>query len=389
MVGIPLQEILKLPLLKNAKLVSGKASLDRYVTGITVAEVPDIVSWAKNNTIYLSTLFAFKDDESLRSLVRGLHAKGAAALFVKPKRFYEDTPAALIDEAKRLNFPVFEIEEKIKWSDIIRAVFEKIIEQSYVSNRELSLFQSLLEGDTEDTKAQLLNYLNIQPRQPFRLALISILPNRSRKLISTEEINYRIKATFRKLTGGALTLEKRNSYFVVFSSSRIIESSLKKLVEDLKNMFSSDLILIVSDDLYDPKEIYSTAEKLKQLLKIAGKLKLRENLLKLREFEHLLLLNSLIKMPETIQLLEKFQQNIVQAAGPSMANNLLLTINTFLDSALNKTKTALKLNTHINTVKYRLKRFEEITGFNLQKTEDLFKLYLIFSLLKLKGGVID
>jgi|GEM_PF-4231190 len=387
MFGISLKEILKLPLLKNVKLVSGEKSLDRFVTGITVAEVPDIVNWAKKNTIYLSTLFAFTDDESLRSLVRGLHTKGAAALFVKPKRFYDRTPHSLIDEARKLDFPVIEIEEKIKWSDVIRAVLEKIIDESSAKNRELSLFQSLLEGDSEGTKEELLNYLKIQPYQPFRLALLGFPFARLKTAIPNDEISYRIKGEFQKITGSALTLEKRNGYFVAFPSSRTVETSLKTLVQRLKNAFGSEIVLIVSDDLFDPGEIQGTAEKLKQIFKIAVKLKPKENIFRLREFEYFLLLNSLLKMPETRQLIEKFNQNIIEATGKLMAKNLLLTVSAFLDSGLNKTKTALKLNTHINTIKYRLKRFEEVTGIDLQNTEDLFRLYLMLTFLKLKGDI--
>jgi DNA-binding PucR family transcriptional regulator len=385
MIGVTLKDILALPLLKNASVITGDTSLDRYVTGITVAEVPDIVSWAKKNTIYLSTLFAFKTDEELRALVRGLHLKGAAALFVKPRRFYQEIPSSLIEEAKKLGFPVVEIEEKIKWSDIIRAVLEKIIEESLAQKKEFTLARALLEGDFEDVEDEFYQYLNLKPGQPFALVLIEFENQEANASPSSGELDYTLKQIFRQFSPDHLFFRRKNSYFIFFPSIRLKNDSFDKVIVNISENFAVKVSLYLFEKIFEPKEIPTAAKKIVNLSKIIRKFDLKESFYRVEDFEHLLLLNSLLKLPETETFLARFKEDLINKAGKTGSKKLLLTVSAYVCLDFNKTKTAHKLNIHFNTVKYRLKRFEDITGLHLHKTEDLFKVYLLTTLLKLKG----
>jgi len=52
------------------------------------------------------------------------------------------------------------------------------------------------------------------------------------------------------------------------------------------------------------------------------------------------------------------------------------TLRNYFDTNLNTNETAERLYLHINTLRYRLKRIEELTNTSLQKMDDRCNLYI-------------
>jgi len=111
--GTKLKDVLQIPIFTKARVLSGKSGLSKYVTTVSVAEVPDILSWTKKGALYLTTLYAFRTEDSQIKLVRGLWEKGAAGLAIKPKRFLDTMPSKMIEEAESLDFPLIEISPQV------------------------------------------------------------------------------------------------------------------------------------------------------------------------------------------------------------------------------------------------------------------------------------
>ena len=66
-VGLVVAEILKLPILADARVLAGEKGLDREVSQVTVGEVPDIGDWLTGNELVLSTFFAVETTPKPRS----------------------------------------------------------------------------------------------------------------------------------------------------------------------------------------------------------------------------------------------------------------------------------------------------------------------------------
>lgn len=60
-------------------------------------------------------------------------------------------------------------------------------------------------------------------------------------------------------------------------------------------------------------------------------------------------------------------------------DDLLETLEVYLDSELSIKDTSKRLHIHINTLHYRLKRIHELTGYSLKKTENLVMFYIALS----------
>lgn len=61
--------------------------------------------------------------------------------------------------------------------------------------------------------------------------------------------------------------------------------------------------------------------------------------------------------------------------GSGSTRELVSTMRTYLDCGMSVEKAATELFVHKNTVRYRLARFEELTGANLRRTESLFEVW--------------
>lgn len=59
--------------------------------------------------------------------------------------------------------------------------------------------------------------------------------------------------------------------------------------------------------------------------------------------------------------------------------DLLITLETYLESNLSIKDTSMQLHVHINTLHYRLKRIYELTGYSLKETKNLVMFYIALS----------
>jgi PucR family transcriptional regulator, purine catabolism regulatory protein len=142
---VTVQQILDLPVLKDARLLAGEDGLDRRVSSVTVGEVPDIADWLSGGEMVLSTMFAVKGDlDRQREFCRRVMMAGAAALFVKTTRFVESIPPDIIELARKRKFPIIEVPQGLRWTRLMQDATEVIInlqasqlEQSQAIHRSL------------------------------------------------------------------------------------------------------------------------------------------------------------------------------------------------------------------------------------------------------------
>jgi purine catabolism regulator len=138
--AVTVEHILRLGALSQARVLAGARGLDRAVSSVTVGEVPDIAEWLSGGEIVLSTMFALTNDtDRQRDFCRRIMAAGAAALFVKPKRFVGAFPLDILEIAEKRDFPIVEVPQEIRWTRIMQETMEVLI------NRQASLLEKSQE----------------------------------------------------------------------------------------------------------------------------------------------------------------------------------------------------------------------------------------------------
>jgi len=143
---VSVEQILKLGALSQARVLAGARGLDRPVSSVTVGEVPDIAEWLSGGEIVLSTMFALTNDtDRQRDFCRRIMAAGAAALFVKPKRFVGAFPLDILEIAEKRGFPIVEVPQEVRWTRIMQEAMEVLIDrQASLLEKSQEIHRNLL-----------------------------------------------------------------------------------------------------------------------------------------------------------------------------------------------------------------------------------------------------
>src|SRR3954449_6374266 len=92
--GLPLTQVLALPVLAGAQLIAGAGGRHRVVTRVNVMEVPDVLPYVREGELLVTTGYAVRDQpDRLAGLVRDLHLRGVAALGITLRRDVDEAPA--------------------------------------------------------------------------------------------------------------------------------------------------------------------------------------------------------------------------------------------------------------------------------------------------------
>jgi purine catabolism regulator len=144
-VAIRVADLLKLPTFKLSHTLAGVRGLIREVEYIDVLESPDIDVLIKPRVLYLTSGFAFHDNQQLQeTLIARLEDTGAAGLVVEPGRYLTPLPPQMIEEANRLQFPIVELPQGAVFANIIREGLEQIFLQQGTTLRRSQEIQRQL-----------------------------------------------------------------------------------------------------------------------------------------------------------------------------------------------------------------------------------------------------
>ncbi|MEK5382697.1 PucR family transcriptional regulator [Niallia sp. FSL W8-0635] len=126
--GITVNDLLRLPVLKDAKVISGREGLNRSVQNIDIMEVPDVEGWLREGELLLTTAYSIRHDLSLLTkLVEKLSHANAAALAIKPERYLHEMPQEMIEVSNKYKLPIIQLPVGVPYIDITNAVMEQIV----------------------------------------------------------------------------------------------------------------------------------------------------------------------------------------------------------------------------------------------------------------------
>ncbi len=138
------------------ELVSGDpAALRRTVAGAHAIEIPDPTRWLDRGWVLLTTGLRLRGDaEAQRALVREAGARRLAAIGFGEGVVFKKVPAALLEEARSRDFPLFAIAPETPFREIIGFVDRALASDGFRTLKrrldiETSLVDSLAGDDPE------------------------------------------------------------------------------------------------------------------------------------------------------------------------------------------------------------------------------------------------
>ncbi|MFC0274919.1 PucR family transcriptional regulator [Metabacillus herbersteinensis] len=108
------EDLFIVDVLQEAKVIAGHVGLNRKVESIEISETPDVIDFLAENSLLLTTGYAFKDEpHALCDLISQINERPCAGIAIKLKRFIDKVPQEVIDLADLLEFPIIQIPESL------------------------------------------------------------------------------------------------------------------------------------------------------------------------------------------------------------------------------------------------------------------------------------
>lgn len=172
----------------------------------------------------------------------------------------------------------------------------------------------------------------------------------------------------------------KNTLFLLFSLPDV-RTNLASILEPFESMLDSyGLVMGVSYPFKSIIHLRSHADQALHALKIGSSMNRDASILYYRDYS----IYHMLELSASFDTLRNFvlpQFNLLQEHCKKNGDSLLTTVRVYLETQCNKSRTAEKLYTHPNTIKYRLSQAEEIMGLKLDDPENIMNLMLSFKIL--------
>src|SRR5918999_5136937 len=113
------------------ELAAGEQGADAPVRWVHISELPDPTPWLSGGELLLTTGIQLGGEERQRQFVRLLSGHHLAGLGFGTGFDHERLPEALVDEAGKLGFPVFEVPYELPFIALTEKAFTQLVNEQY------------------------------------------------------------------------------------------------------------------------------------------------------------------------------------------------------------------------------------------------------------------
>jgi PucR family transcriptional regulator, purine catabolism regulatory protein len=113
------------------ELASGEDAADSPVRWVHITELPDPTPWLSGGELILTTGLQLDTPERQRAFVRRLADHHLAGLGFGAGFGHDTVPEALLDEARRTGFPVFEVPYDLPFIAVTEKAFARLVNEQY------------------------------------------------------------------------------------------------------------------------------------------------------------------------------------------------------------------------------------------------------------------
>ncbi|PRR82140.1 PucR family transcriptional regulator [Clostridium vincentii] len=390
--SIMVKDILKFKSLQEMSLVGGERGLQKSIEWMYIGEYftnpLEIGQWLKGGEIVYITGVAIKDDTGqLIKLIQEINDKKAVGLIVNVGPYIKKVPKEAIDVANELELPIFELPWETKLVEVSQEICNAIIVSNIEENSLTQFLSNILFGSGEFgiDVLEKINYFGYNISRECHIGVVDIddfsgfIKN---KEIKDEETISKVKLLFGKIVEDILEkyrlkvpLIYKNDCVIFlnrFEDARMVRlnSALREIQRIVSNRIEGITVSVgignPYKDLKMMKQSLNEAEVALETIKCEGKQNTVIN------YKDIGIYGLLFSIPNKETLREYYLDNLGALADHDVMNdsNLFQTLETYLEENCNITITAEKLFLHRNTLKYRIKKIEELLDCHLHDFND-------------------
>ena len=102
-----IQKLVENPSVKGARIVAGFKKANNIIYNVNIIDNPDSYGWFTAGDFLLTTGYIYQNNPELqKQVIRELAEMNCAGLGIKIKRYWDEIPLVMIEEANKLNLPI-------------------------------------------------------------------------------------------------------------------------------------------------------------------------------------------------------------------------------------------------------------------------------------------
>lgn len=365
---VNVKQLLQLPTLNSLILKTKDETLNNLVSHVTVMEVPDTYKWLKLNSLVITSLYFFDTVNSKTVLIntlKKLKENGCTCLAIKVGNYSEKIDDYIIDEANQLGICLLEIPQNLKYIDIINtsmfAIFKEEDSKEAIKNflKEV-LFKSYydMEAAIENEKAKLYGY----DFENLNVISLAVRPSGSIEISNEARLGSKLFE---------LNLIETKLYDIVlaFTKDQIVDGDVEKIIKHLTSLSSKarDIKIGLGRSNSTIKGLKQSFEESVQALEIADRINYPGNIFKYKDLEVYMIFFNLFKNSDRTNIL---------IPSFDLDDELIETMFAYYKYDLSTKAAAESLYIHENTLRYRLNKIKEITGYDPHLFKDGILLFI-------------
>lgn len=395
--SISVKDILKLDSLKKINLLAGEAGLEKGIEWIYVAECfenpLDGIKWLQGGEIIFITGVGIKNNmDMLIKLVEGISEKNGSGLIVNIGPYINEVSEEVIKIADKLELPLFTLPWEVKLVEVSREISNAIVLSRIEENSLTHFLSNILfgDGELEGDAIEKAAYFGYNLAGECCICVIDIDGfERYLKLKKLEdEISIsRIKITFRKIVQDILEkhalkvpIIDKDDAVILFNKSeencmKRLQNALKEIQEVIKRRIEGLSVSVgIGNSYRDLKMMKQSLNEAELAIDSAKCQGLDDTITQYKDIG----IYGLLFNIKNKNVLENYY---LDALGPmnnsddkNKDGNLLNILETYLNENCSITVTAEKLFLHRNTLKYKIKKIEELLECDLHNFDDCMKI---------------
>ena len=355
--GIQVRDVLALDLLTDAKLVAGKGGLDREVLRVNFTDCPlgesdPGYALVQKGDVYILSLYIQSQNEGELYDLINFYIQTGSACCIALDTYVKDFPDSVKRLADKYKYPIVSISDSVPYASLIQKITNLIMTEQLDMYTEVKLHILLHEQLSIQEQQNILSYL--VPNCPAKYVCLYVKFSQ----ITQNTIRHIKNNIFSQFCISFLNYRNGGFLVVDLGVHKKLDIILKALPKTFPSEFQ-DYTLGISD-ASDRTEHLAAAfhEAVDAALvgEITGNC--------VTYYEHIPIYYLLLPL-RAHPSLEEYCNHIL---GPLQEYeehhnvDLIETISTYLELNGNIAQTAAKMNTHVNTIRFRINKARALLG---------------------------
>lgn len=365
---ITFDDLLGFEEMKDAKVLAGNAGLIHLIKWGHVIELKEAKDWAASNMLVFTTGVAIQDDteNGLMEMIESLSETNASGL-VLGLGIIKKVPKTVLKYADEKDFPFITVPREVSFAEIIYKIGNRIFEKMSSINRQHILIENVLTDTSQNNYEAELEYYGYL--RGINYCLVAIRKSGTGRIENAiaESLQLEVQKIRNIIHRKIFYYHKRSQLFFLIPETKGtdceigFESILHEIDKFAEKNLGKDLYHIaVSEWVDNPSRLSSMY---KQIITTFEKGKVMFPKKKVIYYKDLGIF-SVVDFNNTEEIENIMRMSIGELY---LHPDLIETLQFYINCNMNMQETADEMYLHVNTVKYRMKKIDQLLPEGLEK----------------------